>query len=290
VLGIKTRAAVLGLLALLLVGSISAGSASANPGPICWHRANSKDVGARIPATAPEPFGGVGGTQVLTGAVPGQTFEITSTISQGKGVIYNSRNQAGTAIQCQIKAWFHYQNPTLTKPVISGCTLTLGTAADNNIQVYGEFLWKYAGVAKELTEQPQLVQKPDLVMWPASAGEVTPGGGTIPSGEFTKINYGVKCGVFSSTKVTVKGTVGVAIANHLGEEGVEKWDTNSKQEILPEAWQHFWVGTETSGEYKEFKPGLFTGNESASYKGPTQGEVLKRQQQPIQEIALKEGP
>jgi hypothetical protein len=290
VLGLKTRATVLGLLALLLVGSISAGSASANPGPICWHRENSKDVGARIPATAPEPFFGNGGTQVLEGAISGQAVEITSSIAQIKGVIYNARNQAGTAIQCQIKAWIHYQKLELSKPVISGCTVTIGEAGDNNKQFYGEFIWTYAGVAKELTEQPQLAQKPAQVIWPARAGEIEPGGKEIPSGEFTKINFGAKCGLFSSTKVSVKGNAGVSIANHLGEEGVEKWDTSFKVAALGEAWQCFWVGTEKEGKYVEFKPGLSTGSESAKYKGPFTLEVIKRQQNPVQEIALKEGP
>jgi hypothetical protein len=151
-------------------------------------------------------------------------------------------------------------------------------------------MWKYAGVAGELTEQPQLRQKPDLIIWPAAAGEIIPGGKEIPAGEFPKINFGSKCGVFSSTKVIVKGNEGVSIANHLGEEGVEKWDTSSKREPLEEAWQCYWVGTETSGEYKEFKPGLFTGAEKAKYSGSFTVESLKRQQNPIQEIAFKEGP
>jgi hypothetical protein len=285
------RAAVLGLLALLLVGSIGVGSASANPGPICWHRANSADAGARIPATAPEPFfGEASGSQVLEGKTAGTEFVISSTKAQIKGVIYNARNQAGTAIQCQIKAWIRYQNPILEKPVISGCTVTVGEAGDNNVQIDGEFMWKYEGAAKELTEQPQLVQHPDLVVWPAAAGQIVPGESKIPSGEFTKVNLGSKCGVLSNVKIVVKANVGVSVANHLGEEAVEKWDTKFIFKALPEAWQHFWVGTETSGSYSEFKPALTAVTEPAKYKGPFSVEIDKRQQNPIQEITLKEGP
>src|ERR1700675_3009019 len=159
VLAIKPRAWMLGLLAMLLLGSYAAAPAMAERGPFCWHREiGNQTKGEKVKAQLPEPFGGQGKNQVLTGKEGGTTFKIEAPIVQIKGIIYNN------SFQCQLKVEIHFQSLTLIEPKIAGCTITVG-ASDNTFAADGDWEWKYEGNTKELTEQPQQVQKPDLMIW-----------------------------------------------------------------------------------------------------------------------------
>ncbi len=97
-LGIKLRAGLLGLLAVLLLGSYTASSAFAKGGPFCHHRNSSAEGnGELIKAQTPEIIGGKGGLQVLSGKVLGMEIKQEAQSVTMTGNLYNN------AQQCQAK-------------------------------------------------------------------------------------------------------------------------------------------------------------------------------------------
>ena len=91
----RIRALVLGLLAVMLAGSITAGAASAEAGPFWHHRApGTEGAGAKIEPKAPENFSGKGGGQTLLGEIGGAKIELVSDGTQVKGAILTQNTKA----------------------------------------------------------------------------------------------------------------------------------------------------------------------------------------------------
>lgn len=271
VLGIiKARVALLGLLGLLLVGLLAPAAASATAGPFCYHRAlGGQGKGEIIKAQAPEPFEGSGGAQTLNGKMGETEFELSSAAVQVKGVIYNN------AFQCQAKITLQYQEIKLAKPEIAGCTVTVGETGNNVVELLGHQAWTWDGTEKQLLEHPQQNQKPD---WIFLKNEIAENATELPAGEFTKINFGAKCGVLSGIKIKVAGSDGAeSKPANLGEWGTEEEISSGGGELQ----QHFWNGKAAVG----VKTGLTVGGSAAKYKGVFKIAIQKRQQLPIQEIA-----
>jgi hypothetical protein len=270
---LKLRAGLLGLMALLLVGAYSATPAFAVAGPFCHHRAIGGEDEGKIKAQTPEQFGGPGGQQILLGKVGGVEAELVSEGAQAKGVIYNN------ALQCQSKIDIAYQAPKLVKPAgLPNCVITIGE--NNKVKLFGHKAWKYAEVAGELEEHPQLHQKPDWIFIPTELAE---GAKELPKATFTEIHFGANCGVLTGLTFPVKGSAGAEVI----PEQVETWSVTETQKLTKgELKQHFWNGT----AYIPVKTGLIFGTEPASYKSEFKIKTLGRQQLAAQELADFEGP
>lgn len=271
---IKIRIGLMGLLGLMMLGSVSATTASANPGAFCHHREVAGEDEGKIKAQTPEQFAGPGGQQILVGKAGGAELELVSEGAQAKGVIYNN------ALQCQSKIDIAYQAPKVVKPTGLGlCVVIVGE--NNKVKLFGHKAWKYAEVAGELEEQPQLNQKPDWIFLPTELAE---GATELPKATFTEIHFGAtNCGVLNGLVAPVKGSAGAEIV----PEKVETWSTTETQKLIKgELKQHFWNGT----RYVAVKTGLTLGTEPSSYKGEFKVKTLGRQQLPAQEVADFEGP
>ncbi|HEY7952526.1 MAG TPA: hypothetical protein VID70_06010, partial [Solirubrobacteraceae bacterium] len=71
-LGLKSRVGLLGMLALLLIGSYAAASAEANQGPFWYHRnSEAEGNGVKLSAAAPEEIRGGGGEVTLEAKLGG---------------------------------------------------------------------------------------------------------------------------------------------------------------------------------------------------------------------------
>lgn len=136
----RIRAVMLGLLAVMLAGSVMAATASAGPGPFWYHKAPG-EKGNGVKVSSPESFSGEGGKQTFTGTIGKEAIEITSKSVQVKGAITNN------AFQGQVKLELIYTQPTMIKPISSGCEVVVGEK--NIVQVKGHLMWKYNGVPKQ---------------------------------------------------------------------------------------------------------------------------------------------
>jgi hypothetical protein len=231
----RTRAIVLGFLALLTVGSFGASAAYGSPGPFWHHRSNSLEgEGLKIPEAKPEQFKGSGGKQILNGTIAGTAFEITSEAVQAKGIIYNN------ALQGQIKVLLVYHSPMLAKPEVKGCEVKIGT--NNEVPTpHGHLMWKWDGTANQLKQsqsQTKLGQKVDAVFLPV---ELEAGATALPKGTFTSIAL-ASCGVLNG-KYEVKESQSV----QLSPESLEEFKTSLGTSFPGWAKQHFWNGTEPIG-------------------------------------------
>jgi hypothetical protein len=245
----------LALLAVMLAGSVMAATASAEPGPFWHHRAiGGEGEGAKIEPAKPENFKGGGGVQTLKGEISGTPIEITSSQVQIKGAIFNLPSQG------QIKLEIVYNQPTLVKPVLKGCTVTVGPNNSNIVQIKGHLMWKWDGSEKQLTEQPQEHQKWDIGF---TAIEPQQGETELKRGTFTVVNFtGSGCGVLAS-KVAVTGSaVGIPSPSQLKE-----WSTSLAVRTVDvkKIQQHFWDGKEFQGT----KLGLNFGPNEATLIGQT---------------------
>jgi hypothetical protein len=225
----RARAAMLGLLAVILVGSLTSATAFAEAGPFWHHREiGGKGEGAKIEASAPESFQGEGGEQRLKGEIGSTPVEGVATSAQAKGIIYNN------SLQGQTKLRMTLHEPRLVKPELKGCTTTIGE--NNTISVMGHLAWKWNGSAEQLKEAPQSHQKPDGIATPS---EIAEGATELPKGTFTTITLkGAGCGVLAGTfkmegSAVIEGT----------PENLEEWSTSITVRI-PEGKrkQHFWNG------------------------------------------------
>jgi hypothetical protein len=261
----RVRTALLGVLALLLLSSLTSATAFAEAGPFWHHRANPKEgAGAKIEPNEPESFQGEGGEQRLKGEIGTTPVEGVATSAQAKGIIYNN------ALQGQTKLRMTLHEPHLVKPELKGCTTTIGE--NNTISVMGHLAWKWNGTAEQLKENPQLHQKPDGIATPS---EITEGATELPKGTFTTITLkGAGCGVLAGTfkmegSAVIEGT----------PENLEEWSTSITVRI-PEGKkkQHFWNG-------KVFV-GVETGLVSAGNEANITGEAKAKSA--TQEIAAFE--
>jgi hypothetical protein len=262
----RKRALVFGLLVFVLVGPTFAVSASASPGPFWYHRGvGTEGGGVKVAANAPEGFKGVGGEQSIIGTIGGTPIELASNRVQTKGAIFNN------AFQGQAKIEVIYSQPTLAKPVLSGCAVTVG--AKNIVQVKGHLMWKYVAGGSELNEQGAAGQKVEMVFTPK---EIAQGATALPGGVFTTITLaGSGCNVLAGTFNVEGREIGFGSPSGLGE-----FSTNLavRTTVGQEELVHFWNGEKNV----EGKAGLtFAGNE-ASLIGQSE---LKANQQ---EVSVKE--
>jgi len=261
----RMRVAALGVLALLLACSLAATPAFAEAGPFWHHRNNAKEgAGSKIEEKSPESFQGEGGEQKLKGTISGLAVEGAAGSVQVKGIIYNNTLQG----QTKLKEIVH--EPRLVKPELKGCAATIGE--NNIISVTGHLAWTWNGTKEQLTEQPQLNQKPDGIGVPA---EIAEGATELPKGTFTTITLkGSGCGVLLGT-FRIEGSAALEGT----PENLEEWARTLTVRI-PEGKrkQHFWNG-------KEFI-GVETGLKSASNEASLSGQAKAKSV--TQEIAAFE--
>jgi hypothetical protein len=296
VLTSRIRALVLGLLAVMLAGSVMAVSAAAEPGPFWHHRqAGEKTEGAKIEPKGPENFSGKGGEQTLTSEIKAKPTNLKVVLKspaiQVKGAIFNNEHQG------QIKLVIFYQPITAT---IGGkeapsCIVTVGQQGQfsNIIQVKGHLAWKWNGTEKQLNENPQLEQKPDIIFTAVEPQE-QPGRPLLnlrEQGVFAEVSFkGETCGVLNGTRPKVSGAeVGLPNPSQL-EEWSKKLTVRTiasgqlPKEVLGKVvegegfLQHVWVG---SG-YQPLIVGLAFEGLSANLIGQTEADAAQ------QEIAVFE--
>jgi len=291
---------VLGLLAVMLAGSVMAGAASAEPGPFWHHRNNSKEgAGFKIEPNAPESFSGKGGKQVLTSEpAKGLLIELTSAATQVKAAIFNGPHQG------QIKLVIFYQQPEVK---INGesakeCAASIGQQGQFSdiVQLKGHLAWKWDGSKQQLEEQPQKQQKWDIVFTQTEPQRQS-------EKEFPLLDLRKGPGVFAELNLKGAGCKVLAGVQDIGgsEVGVphpsqlEEWSkTLTVQTIhsgtLPAEvlgskvegegfLQHIWVGLPNGT--KEFQPlilGLTFAGKAANLIGQTEMEAAQ------QEIAVFE--
>jgi hypothetical protein len=284
----------LGLLAVMLVGSAMVATASAEPGPFWHHRAiGGKGVGEKIEPKAPENFSGTGGKQTLTGTVSGVAIEIVSPSAQIKGAIFNGPHQG------QLKVEIIYSQPQLVKPALSECIPTINT---NNIAVVkGHLAWKWNGSQSQLEEQPQLNQKPDIIFTNVEPQRQEPfkvlDYRTV--GTFATISLSGKCGVLGGLGALPVSGSEVALPN---KPGLEEWSTELGIRTIPSGTlsgtigkeekfekegflQHIWVGGGTKEATEGFQ-GIVAGLTFASNPANLVGQFTATSAQ--QEVAVFE--
>jgi hypothetical protein len=274
VLGIKLRAGLLGLAALLLVGSYAATTASAQ-GPFFYHRAlQGSGNGVKVSEKEPENVEGtspVGEKKVvLSGKLLSIAVEIVAASVEVKGNVYNN------ALQGQTKDLLTYVEPELVKPAASNCVVTIGT--NNMVKLFGHQAWKWNGTEAQLHEQPQAEQKPDWIFLPA---ELQQGAEELPK-ELTFVTITLSKGSGGTCALAgtfpVKGSSAVAVE----PPNVGEWGTAETQKVLPNGQkQHFWNGTKNVGVETK----LVLGTEPTELKQQTKVKTLGRQGGAPQELA-----
>ena len=242
---IKARAGLLGLMATLLVSMLVPVAASAEAGPFWYHRAfHGQGKGTKLTGQETEQASGEGGEQKLKTKIAGMAAEIVAKSVQIKGEIYNN------SLQGQAKLTLIYHEPKLASAEKEECEVKVGQL--NTVRVYADWEWTWDGSAKQLAEQPQQNQKPDLVFWPYQLQEGTK---EPASQEFTTITLSPKkAGTCSSFKgeFPIKGNVAAEPKpSNLGEFSTQL----TVNTLASEVGQHFWNGTEQVG----FTTGLFLG-------------------------------
>jgi hypothetical protein len=250
----RTKAMVLSLLAVMLVGSAMAVTASAavEAGPF-WHHRNepAENTGEKIPPRAPENFKGTGGAQTLQGKVGTMNVKIVSGGVQVKGAIFNN------TLQGQIKLEIVYKQPELVEPALKECNVRIGNGQvlNNIVVVKGHLMWKWNGAPAQLTENPAKTgQTPDLAFTNVE-----------PTKQSTLPNYR-SVGVFANVNLTGAGCGALAGVNPVGgsEVGlpnlpIETWSRKLavrtlQSETIPATvgtgegfLQHFWNGEAMQG-------------------------------------------
>jgi hypothetical protein len=184
VLGSKIRVGLLGLMALLLVGSFAATAAYAEGGPWWHHRNNSEEAQKKLAEGATENIQGKGGKQVLTGNLGKEKLtpvEIVAESVQISGILYNAGNQGQGKINLTYVG---------LKTPATGCTKVEVGGPTNTVHVEAWMAWKWDGTTKQLEEKPQKkVQGRDEVFFP-----VEPTNAELETGlaehEFTTVTLG----------------------------------------------------------------------------------------------------
>jgi hypothetical protein len=274
----RIRVVVLGLLAVMLVGSAMASTASAEAGPFFHHRpVGGKGEGEKIESKAPENFSGVQGEQTLFGEIAAIKVAIAAPSATVSGALFNSLNQG------QFKITITYKESKLVKPVLKECTSTIGT---NNVLVLkGHMEWKWNGTPAQLAAEPQAKEQvPEFVV--ASVEPLQKGTSDFrKNGAFTTITLkGTGCGVLAGN-FNIEGSE-VGFLNRK----IEEWSktlafrTTEDETINKEAGegegflQHDWNGSAFQG----IIAGLKFGGSPADLIGQTEIESTQ------QEIAIFE--
>jgi hypothetical protein len=276
VLGVKLRAGLLGLVAMLVLGALSAAPAFAVGGPFCHHRAvGAEGEGTKITEAAPEGLEGKGGEQKLVGKILGIETEITSKGVEVKGIVYNN------ALQCQLKLELKYIEPKLEK--IKGCEVKVGI--NNTVKLFGHQDWKWNGTKEQLEEKPQAKQFREWLFIPV---ELKEGFTEIPKGPYVNIIIsklgGAACSLAEKepTQFPVTESAG---GESIENTGLNKWGTKETISIKKgEIQQHDWNGKEFVG----FTSGLFFAGNKASYTGETTTKTVGFQGGAAQEVGYFE--
>ena len=270
VLTSRIRALVLGMLAVLLAGSVMAATASAAAGPF-WHHRVSTGEGEKIEPKAPENFKGTGGVQILKGKIGSEPIEITSTGLQVKGAIFNGPDRG------QLKLELVYNQPKLVKPNKPNCVVTVGEK--NIVSVKGHLMWKWDGTKTQLEKVAQQTeQTPDLVFSAVEPTQQKPFVEKVNmtnNGTFTTISLkGTECGVLAGMFNVSGSEVGIPNPAH-----TEEWSkklavrTVEGQPEIGTFLQHYW-------DQEAFQGALvgltFAGN-SASLIGQTEVEAAQQE-------------
>jgi hypothetical protein len=274
----RIRTAMLGLLAVLLVGSAMAASASAAAGPFWHHReVGEKNEGAKIEEKSPETFEGKGGEQTLSSSLSGQKIIIQSKIVESKGEIFNNSKQG------QIIVTNHYIEPKLVEPALKGCEVKVGT--NNTVTIKGHLAWKWNGEEKQLTaeNQREAGQTPDFIFTAIEPPQQKPAVkeiNLVGVGGFTPITLSpaANCGALAGTFTVAGSDVGI------GNLGLEEWSQNltvrtisnptpSNKELIQIYLQHYWDGEAQQGA----KIGLTFAGEPASLVGQTNTKTTKQE-------------
>jgi hypothetical protein len=280
----RIRAVMLGLLAVMLVGSVMAATASAEAGPFWHHRPigeTKNTVGSKIEPTAPENFSGTQGQQTLAGEAAGLKVEISAPSAEVKGAIFNGEHQG------QIKMSILYKEPKLIKPELKECAVLIGAA--NTVVVKGHLAWKWNGTKKQLETLPQITeQTPDIIFTSVEPQQQKPA--VVEDyrkvGVFTTITFkGTGCGVLAGTFSVEGSEVGIpnrkleefsrtlAVRTLPSETGINK-EAGEGAGFL----QHIWDGE----AYQGIIVGLKFGGNPANLIGQTETEAAQ------QEIAVFE--
>ncbi len=263
----KARAMLLSLVALLLLGSVTAGTACAGAGPFWHHRGvGAKGEGEFVGGEeSPQEIQGEGGAQTLMGEVVGTKIEIVVSSAQIKGNLYNN------GLQGQAKLELKYHEPKLVKPVLKGCEVVIGT--NNTVNVLGHQIWKWNGESKQLEEKPQTKnQRPDWVFLPS---EIEEGAKELPKGQITTVALkGIGCSVLLGKFILEGSEIGSITPGNL-----EEWSTSQTINLSGvKKKQHFWNG--------EAVVGVETGLTFGGNGGSLEGEL--KINDPGQELAIFE--
>jgi hypothetical protein len=256
----------LGMLAVMLAGSVMATTASAAAGPFWHHRLNSSEgEGAKVEPKAPENFRGTGGKQILIGKIGTEEIEVESTGSQVKGAVFNGPDRG------QVKLEIVYNQPKLIRPNKPECIVTVGEK--NIVVVKGHLMWKWDGTKTQLEKaEQQPEQTPDLVFSAIEPPQQKPFVEKVDltkGGTFTVVNFKTleKCGAFASGPINVSGSE-VALPT---PSQVAEWSKTLAVRTIPTPQspntflQHYWDQEAFQGA----KVGLTFGSNPASLIGQT---------------------
>lgn len=256
----------LGMLAVMLAGSVMSATASAETGPFWRSRTMAEGEGSKIEANAPENFKGEGGEQKLKGEVAKTLFAVTSPKTTVKGKIFNNERQG------QMELEIVYNQPVITEPTLKECNVTVG--AKNIVQVKGHLMWKWNGVAGQLTEKPAATnQQWDIGFTAVEPREQGTGTQKLETGTFTTITLaGGGCGVLAGTFPVVGSEVGIP-----SPSGLKEWNkkltvrTVDHKQLPGRLPQHYSGGGTTA--YVGAELGLKVGGNVAALIGQTNTEA-----------------
>jgi hypothetical protein len=273
VFGIKLRAGLLGLLAMLVLGTFSATPAFAEGGPFCHHSQNGVTDNGQIKAQMPEQVEGLGGEQRLEGKLV-SPFKLVASGAQIKGIIYNNEDQ------CQAKLEIQYQ-PLKFEPEIAHCKASLPN--NNIVKIFAHAAWKWLGTEAEQRENP-IHQGRDWILLPI---ELQQSAKELPKTEipFAVINV-EKDGTGECLVASKQNRVAGSIFAGAKPAGLGEFRTTEELTALANGTkQQFW-----NGQYPLIgaESGLTFFGAVGKYTGEVKIKAIGRQQQSPQFIGFFE--
>lgn len=276
-MGYKVRLVLGGLIALLAVSATISVSASAGPGPF-WLQKKVNDccsAGWKITAQSPEKFQAKSGRSVLKAKIVAIPVEIICNKDRAGGIIYNN------GLQGQMKISVSFTECVVTG--LKGCTV----AEPIQFNANGHLMWKWNGTPKQLSEQPQREQVPDLLFY---GGEIQQGAKSLEEGkEFVPIKI-------SGETCAVKETF---VAKGFESADVTPWTMQFENQMGPQTEfverlfvgftpgpheQHFWNGLEQVG----LRTALHLGVEPATFTSQEELGPFYTQKNEQQKVAISE--
>jgi hypothetical protein len=264
----RSRATLIGLLAVVATGSLVSTAVYAAAGPFVHRRPiGSKGEGEKIAESAPEPFQGEGGQQRQVAKIASTIVEGVAESVQVKGIFYNN------SLQGQLKMQLKFQDVHSVKPNLPECNIKIGN--NNTAKVVGHLGWKWNGEKKQLEESVQSAQQEPVGV--GLATELEAGAVELPNNvPFTTITYANKgCGVLGGVYVAKGSETIKTTPSHL-----EEWAKSLTLTLAEKGGEklHFWNGkSQIGGETL-----LSLANEPATIGGESKASVTG------QEIAVFE--